>query len=51
MFYNDRIDEGRDLMSELLARRPSWATVLRGFDDKGLFAAPPGVDLDRLLGI
>jgi len=36
-------------MRALLANRPSWATVVRGFVDKGLFALPAGFDLEDLL--
>jgi uncharacterized Ntn-hydrolase superfamily protein len=44
------IDGGVAEMRALLAERPSWATVVRSFQDRGFMALPPGVDLDTLLG-
>jgi uncharacterized Ntn-hydrolase superfamily protein len=49
LFFNGQVDEGRATMRALLANRPSWATVVRGFVDKGLFALPAGFDLEDLL--
>jgi uncharacterized Ntn-hydrolase superfamily protein len=49
LFFDGKIDEGRAAIRELVARRPSWATILQSFADKGMFATPPGVDIDELM--
>jgi uncharacterized Ntn-hydrolase superfamily protein len=49
LFFDGKIDEGRAELRELVANRPSWATVIRSFAEEGLFAMPPGVDLEELL--
>ena len=45
-----RVDEGRAVMQQLVQRRPSWATILRSFVGKGLFAVPPGIELEEFVG-
>ena len=50
LFFEGRIEEGRAALGALVQARPSWATVLRSFADKGMFAMPPGVTLDDLAG-
>ena len=49
LFFNGRFDEGRAAMGDLLARRPTWSTILRSFVDKGMFSIPPGVEVDEFL--
>jgi len=49
LFFNGRFDECRAAMADLLARRPTWSTILRSFVDKGMFSIPPGVDVDEFL--
>ena len=44
------VDRARDELQGLLRRRPSWATVVRGFASKGLLTLPPGLSVDDLLG-
>ena len=41
---------GRDELRSLIAARPSWEVIIRGFAAKGLLAAPPAVSVDTLLG-
>ena len=41
---------GRDELRSLLAARPSWEVIIRGFAAKGLLATPPAVSVDALLG-
>jgi uncharacterized Ntn-hydrolase superfamily protein len=43
------IDGGIAEMRRLLAARPSWAVVARGYRDRGLMVLPHGVDLDAIL--
>jgi uncharacterized Ntn-hydrolase superfamily protein len=50
LFFDGRIDEGRAALRALIEARPSWATVIRSFAEKDLFAMPPGVSLDDLTG-
>jgi uncharacterized Ntn-hydrolase superfamily protein len=49
LFFDGRVDEGRAALAELVAARPSWATVLRSFVENGMFAVPPGFDLEAIL--
>ena len=41
---------GRDELRSLIAARPSWEVIIRGFAAKGLLATPPAVSVDTLLG-
>jgi uncharacterized Ntn-hydrolase superfamily protein len=50
LLFEGRIDEGTSALRALIARRPGWATIVRGFAEKGLLAVPPGVDLRDILG-
>jgi uncharacterized Ntn-hydrolase superfamily protein len=36
-------------LRSLVTERPTWATVIRGFAEKGLLALPPGTTIDQLL--
>jgi uncharacterized Ntn-hydrolase superfamily protein len=49
LFFDGRIDEGQAALRALVAARPSWATVIRSFAEKGMIAVPPGFDLEALL--
>jgi uncharacterized Ntn-hydrolase superfamily protein len=49
LFFDGRIDEGRAALSALVKARPSWETVIRSMAEKGLFAVPPGFDLEAQL--
>lgn len=49
LFFDGNVDEGRVALRELVAARPSWATVIRSFAEKQMFAVPPGFDLEELL--
>jgi uncharacterized Ntn-hydrolase superfamily protein len=51
LFLKGRIAEGQAAMLELFDRRPTWRTIVRSFADKGLFAIPPGVDVEELFGL
>jgi uncharacterized Ntn-hydrolase superfamily protein len=50
LFLEGRIEEGRAAMSALIDARPSWATILRSFGEKGIVAMPPGLSVEDLLG-
>ena len=41
---------GRAELRSLIAARPSWEVIIRGFAAKGLLATPPAVSVDTLLG-
>jgi uncharacterized Ntn-hydrolase superfamily protein len=43
------IDGGRCELRALIAARPTWEIVIRGFAAKGLISVPPSVSLDALL--
>lgn len=44
-----QIDNGMDELRGLLAVRPSWATIMRSFADRGFIDAPPGLDVATIL--
>jgi hypothetical protein len=44
------ISGGITELQGLLAARPSWATVMRSFADRGFINLPPGVDITTMLG-
>jgi uncharacterized Ntn-hydrolase superfamily protein len=44
------VDGGIEEMRGLLRERRSWATVARGFTERGFMTLPPGVTLDEVLG-
>jgi uncharacterized Ntn-hydrolase superfamily protein len=50
LLIDGRADEGRAALGALIKARPSWATLLRSFIEKGIFAVPPGVDVGDILG-
>jgi len=50
LLLEGRLDEGRAALGALVTARPGWGTILRSFAEKGLFALPPGLDLDELAG-
>jgi uncharacterized Ntn-hydrolase superfamily protein len=43
-------DAGVDELRSLVAARPSWSVVVRGFVAKGLLPVPDGMDVDAILG-
>jgi uncharacterized Ntn-hydrolase superfamily protein len=45
-----RFEDGVALIRSLVAARPTWAVVVRGFAAKGLMALPEGVAVDDVLG-
>jgi len=50
LLVSDRTDDGIEELRMLLRERPSWATVARGFHERGLMVLPDGVDLETILG-
>lgn len=44
------LDGGRGELRSLLAERPTWEVILRGFAAKGLLSLPPAASIDTLLG-
>jgi hypothetical protein len=44
------VNGGTTELKGLLAPRPSWATVMRSFADRGFINLPPGVDMATMLG-
>lgn len=49
LLVSGRIDEAQMSMRGLVARRPSWATVIRSFAEKSLLPLPAGVTVETLL--
>ena len=49
LVFTGAVDAGRAEMQQLIVRRPSWETILRGFESKGLLPLPPDVDLEGFL--
>ena len=48
LFASGDIDGGRAALHELIAKRPTWTTILRGYAARGMLELPPGVGLDDL---
>lgn len=44
------LDGGRGELRSLLAERPTWEVIVRGFAAKGLLSLPPAASIDTLLG-
>lgn len=44
------VDAARASLRELIDRRPSWATIVRGYAAKGLVALPGCMTVDELVG-
>jgi uncharacterized Ntn-hydrolase superfamily protein len=49
LIFSGRIDEGQAITRKLVAARPSWETVIRGFATKGLLPIPEGLDVDAFV--
>ena len=49
LIFTGSVDAGRAEMQQLIAQRPSWETIVRGFASKGMLALPTGVDVDEFL--
>jgi hypothetical protein len=43
-------EAARAELRALVARRPGWATIVRGFAAKGLLTLPPSTTIDDILG-
>jgi len=44
------LDAGIAELRSLIAERPTWEVVVRGFATKGLFTVPEGVSIDAVFG-
>jgi hypothetical protein len=49
LVFCGRVDEAGAVRRELVAARPSWATIIRSFATKGLLPVPPDADIDSML--
>jgi uncharacterized Ntn-hydrolase superfamily protein len=49
LVFSGRAEEAGAIVRELVAARPSWATVIRSFAKKGLIALPEGIDVESFL--
>lgn len=49
LLFLDRSDEARLITQQLVASRPSWATVIRSFATKGLFPVSDTLDIESFL--
>jgi uncharacterized Ntn-hydrolase superfamily protein len=49
LVFSGRVDEAQSVTRELVAKRASWATVIRSFAAKGLLPLPEGVDVEAFL--
>ena len=50
LLTSGRTDDAVAVLRRLVGERPSWETVMRSFDAKGLFPLPPGVDPATIFG-
>jgi uncharacterized Ntn-hydrolase superfamily protein len=50
LLASGKADEGLAEVRALLAGRPTWEVILRGFASKGLLTLPEGVSFDDMLG-
>ncbi len=46
--FAGRVDDATTELRALVDKRPTWATIIRGFVTKGLLVLPPGFDLDAV---
>lgn len=49
LVMSGRTGEAAEITRSLVATRPSWAVVIRGFAEKGLLPVPAGVDINAFL--
>jgi len=50
LVFSGRVEEAGTIVRELVAARPSWATVIRSFAHKGLMPLPEGIDVESFIG-
>jgi uncharacterized Ntn-hydrolase superfamily protein len=47
--FAGRVDDARALTRALVSQRPGWATIIRSFAARGLFALPEGLDIESFI--
>ena len=50
LIMSGRLAEAQEITRRLVRARPSWATIIRGFEENAMLAMPPGVDVESFLG-